>query len=84
MVWVGKGDKGKALDLLQEDYRLHSTLLGSDFSYQKGFDCSRSGYRTSARMRTGAVDPPANFAGATMATAPLEGMRSRLATLVRR
>jgi hypothetical protein len=29
MLWVGKRDKGKALDLLQEDYRLHSSLLGS-------------------------------------------------------
>jgi hypothetical protein len=41
------------------------------------------GYRTSARMRTGAADPPVSFMGATMAMAPLAGMRSRLATLVR-
>jgi adenylate cyclase len=33
MVWVGLGNKGKAPDLLQEDYRLHSSFLvslGSD------------------------------------------------------
>jgi TolB-like protein/DNA-binding winged helix-turn-helix (wHTH) protein/tetratricopeptide (TPR) repeat protein len=33
MVWVGLGDKEKAVDLLQEDYRLHSSFLvflGSD------------------------------------------------------
>jgi len=40
-------------------------------------------YLTSARIRTGAADPPVSFMGATMATAWLAGMRSRLATLVR-
>ncbi len=29
MVWVGLGDKDKALDLLQDDYRLHSSFLMS-------------------------------------------------------
>jgi TolB-like protein/DNA-binding winged helix-turn-helix (wHTH) protein/tetratricopeptide (TPR) repeat protein len=33
MIWLALGDKGKTLDLLQEDYRLHSSFLvslGSD------------------------------------------------------
>jgi TolB-like protein/DNA-binding winged helix-turn-helix (wHTH) protein/tetratricopeptide (TPR) repeat protein len=29
MIWIGLGDKEKALDLLQEDYRLHSSFLAS-------------------------------------------------------
>ena len=68
--------KSAACKLLR---KLSMTLIGGERTHY-----SRIGYRTSARMRTGAVEPPATFAGATMATAPLAGMRSRLATLVSR